>query len=352
MFKSRLSNIYSKNYSKNSNVVYSNKKFAINYQPNYILGKFAEAGTVVQYFAFFTGTDSSTGTSINDIMTYLNCAQPLIQTITYTATSMESMKTILETSVVDDVGPTGAVEKILRFHFKDTTIPVNDPHPPQSWNLYNRFGNPIPPLNEYYYSFYFKLDANLLDRLIIPGGGAWFDFMSMKTGGYLNDLNAGDYRYVMNIFKDVDGLFYRSHGDNVADNSTDRKVVNSNSPNGDPMVNSLYWKQRTVSGTVRVGIWCKMEVYIKRPVNKDDVTTGVTWFAVTPTDTNIRMVVCNKKGGTQKGIQNLEVGRIFTFGHYCGGVAPIISDYTRLEWYDGFPYSPAVREVNNIMYDF
>lgn len=351
MFKSRLSNIYSKNYSKNSNVVYSNKKFALNWQPSYTLGSYAIAGTVINYFAYYSGKDASTGTGISDITTYLNCITPLVQTIVYKATDVPSMLAVLETSVVDAVGPFGATEKVVRINFKDVTVPANEPVPPQSWNLFSRYGNPIPSLNEYYYSYYAKFDTSLTTNLLLTGG-AWFSFTEMKTGGYLNDLSAGDYRYVIQIFREAGGMYFKCNGDNVADNSADRKVVNSRSPGGDPMVNSLYWKQRTDPGSVVLGAWVKVEVYIKRPVNNADTTTGITWVAITPVSTGIRQVICNKKGGVQKGIQNLEVGRIFSFGHYSGGVAPIVTDYTRLEWYDGFPYSPVVREVNNIMYDY
>lgn len=355
MYKSRLSNIYSKRYSLNSSISYSNKKFALNYQPNYVLGSFAMAGLATNYFASFSGTDTTTGTSATDIKTYLNCTDPLVQTIVYKATDVASMLAVLESSVVSDIGPSGSLQNIFRVNFKDVTVPAGESSPPQSWHLFSRIGSPPPQLNEYYYSFYAKFDNSLATNLIYPSinnGSAWFSFIEMKTGGYLNDLNAGDYRYAIQIFRDADGLYFRCNGDNVADNSSGQKVVNSISPGGNPMVNSLYWKQRTVSGTVVTGVWCKLEVYIKRPVDNTDTTTGITWVAVTPMNTGIRQVICHKVGGTQKGIQNLPVGRMLIFGHYSGGVAPIVTDYTQLEFYDGFPYSPAIRSINNIMYDY
>ena len=352
MFKSKLSDIFSKKYSKQINVIYSNKKFSIYFNPTFQLGSFAAYGSARNYFAYWSGTDNVTGDGLTAINNFLAAPAPYVQTITDVNTDVPGMLAQLETSVVNDVGPFGSIQKILRFNFKYKALPMGDAIVPQSWfNLVRQSGvsTPPAPLNEYFYEVYFKLDPNLADRLVYPtsgsGGTNWYNFAEMKTGGYNGNNDGGDYRYVVSIAKDENGIFYRCSGDNVANGLG---IV----PGVDSYVTSGYWRQRTLSGIPLLGVWHKLEVYVKRPVNKDDLTTGITWIAITPMTTGIRQVIGHKVGGIQMGVQNLPVCRILTFGHYSGGAAPIVTDYANLVFYDGFPHSSVVRSINNIMYDY
>ena len=346
MFKSKLSDIFSKKYSKQINVKYSNKKFSIYFNPNFNLGSFADVYGGKLFYAFWSGTDNVTGDGLTAINNFLAVPAPYVQTITDVNTDVPGMLAQLETSVVNDVGPFGSIQKILRFNYKSQTQSVGGPSPAQSWFIIDRLAT---PLNEYFYEVYFKLDPNLADRLVYPivgvGASHWYNFAEMKTGGYNGNNDGGDYRYIVGIAKDENGIFYKCAGDNVANGLG---IV----PGVDSYVTSGYWRQRTVSGSVVLGVWCKLEVYVKRPVDKDDLTTGITWIAITPMTTGIRQVIGHKVGGIQMGVQNLPVCRILTFGHYSGGAAPIVTDYANLVFYDGFPYSSVVRGINNIMYDY
>ena len=344
MFKSKLSDIFSKKYSKQINVIYSNKKFSIYFNPNFNLGSFADVSGGKLFYAYWSGTDNVTGDGLTAINNFLNVPNLYVMTITDYVTDVPGMLAQLETSVVNDVGPFGSIQKILRFNFKSQTQSVGGPSPAQSWFIIDRLAT---PLNEYFYEVYFKLDPNLADRLVYPivgvGASHWFSFAEMKTGGYNSNNSIGDYRYAIHVEKDADGLYYRCSGDNVANGIG---II----PGLDSSTN--YWKQRTASGSVILGVWCKLEVYMKRPIDQYDTTTGITWMAITPLNTGIRQVVCNKIGGIQKGIAELNPTRIFTCGHYSGGAAPIVTDYANLVFYDGFPYSSVVRSINNIMYDY
>lgn len=351
MFKSGLSNVYSKQYYKVPILNYSNLKYKLNFQPNIALNNYDNLfGSNTGGTAYWSGIDSSTGYGAANLSSFLgNTTNYQLTIVPYTNFSTDP-QAVIEHGIVDGIGPFGSVQKLLRYNFKDLTISGGTSAPPQSWFTFSRNtsgGVPPGPLQKFYYNFYFKLDPDLDERLIFPlvgtSGSHWFTFSDFKTGGYLTNTAVGDYRFTINVQRDADGLYYRVAGDN-----------NANGVGVIPGLSSFttYWRQRTASGVVRLGEWQKLEVFISRPVDKDDVTTGVMWVAITPVSTGIREVIGYKIGNTQMGIENLPFCRLFLMGHYSGGVAPIITDYTGLEWRDDFPYSPSVKSINNIMYDY
>ncbi len=360
MFLSGMSNIYSKKYSKFPIISYSIVKYKTNFAANLLLGDYSNIfGSNNGGIAFWSGVDNSTGYGPSDINAFFGTTSFYqITIVPYTNFSTDT-QAVIEHGIVDGIGPSGNNTKLLRYNFKDTSIAAGSiSNPPQSWFIFTRENigaNPPAPLQKFYYSYYVKLDPNLGIRLIYPlvgsNGSQWFTFSDLKTGGYTGNKDAGDYRFTINVNRDNDGLFWRCDGDNKADNSAGLIVVNSVDP-PDTMAVAKYWRQRTASGTVRVNQWQKLEVFISRPVDKDDVTTGITWAAVTPVSTGVREVICHKVGGVQMGIQNLPFCRIMTMGHYSGGEAPIVTEFSNFELHDDLPSSRSILGINNIMYDY
>ena len=354
MFKSAVSNVYAKKLSKATPIVYSIKKFATNFQASHVLGAFAEYGSPKNYYAFWSGIDNSTGYGDTDFETFLSASNgPQIQTITDTDTSVVGLPTLFETSIVDAIGPSGNTEKILRFHTKVKSIALGDPAPAQSWYMATRYGapgNPAPALNEYYYSIHFKLDPILLtvmkDTVTDPRGLQYMAIAEMKTGGYLGDSSAGDYRYkILLVCISPNNFVFDAIGDNVANGLG---IV----PGVDAYATlNPYWRQDSYPGLVRFGEWLKLEVYLKRPTSFSDITTGITWIAITPVSTGRREVMCNKVGGIQMGVADLPISRLFISGQYSGMPAPIVSECARLEIHDALPFNQGVRSINNVMYD-
>ncbi len=354
MYKSAVSNIYSKKLAKPVPIVYSTKKFATNFLPNFTLGAFFLAGSAKNYFAFWTGIDNSTGFGHTDTVSFLSATNGTqLQTITDILTDVDTLPTLFETSIVDAIGPSGSTEKILRFNNKVKSIALGDPAPAQSWLLFTRYGTvstPPPPLNEYYYSIYIKIDPivqTVMKDLVTDNRGLnWLSLAEMKTGGYSGNSSAGDYRHGLLITCPSPGVFtYKASGDNIANGLGIVPGVDE--------YNTLnpYWRQESYPGLVRFGEWLKLEIYIKRPTNHADRSTGITWMAITPISTGRREVVCNKIGGIQMGVADLPASRMFIAGQYSGLPSPIISDCAQLEMHDTFPFSAGVRSINNLFSD-
>ncbi len=354
MYKSAISNIYSKKLAKAAPIVYAVKKFATNFLPNYTLNAFYLAGTAKNYFAFWTGIDNSTGFGHTDTVTNFAAVNGLqLQTITDIDTDAVTLPTLFETSLVDVIGPSGNTEKILRFNNKIKSIAIGDPGPAQSWLMLTRYKNssePPDPLNEYYYSIYFTIDpivqTSMKDLVTDPRGLHWLSLAEMKTGGYTGLTGAGDYRYKFMVVCPSPGVFiYQTVGDNVANGLgivPGVDTYNTTSP---------YWKQESYPGLVRFGEWLRLEIYIRRPSINTDLATGITWVAVTPLSTGRREVMCNKIGGVQMGVADLPTTRMFLMGQYSAMPSPIVTDCAQLEIYDTCPFSPGVRSINNFMHD-
>lgn len=326
------------------------KVFATKFGPNVLLTKPKRYGTDKNYFQFFTGVDGQTKFNLGDISNFFGSSSLMVQSITDKNVTEETVQDYLHSSLVEDVGPKGRLEHILRNNIKLRVSPAGNIVSPQIQFLINR--NPIKskppsPIDTYYYSTWIKLDPKLDEKLLYPivgsGGSHWQVICEMKTGGYEGNASAGDYRYSVSVNKDENGLYYRVAGDN-----------NANGVGVIPGLSSFttYWRQRTRSGVVKLGVWLKLEVFIKRPANKDDQTTGVIWVALTPANQQQRVVIGHKVGGVQMGIQNLPVGRLFLVSNYIGGNSPVSIDVTDLEIWNGLPFPQSQRFNNNIMYDY
>lgn len=329
------------------------KVFATKFGPNVVLSKPKQYGVAKNYLQFFSGIDTQTGFNMTDVNKFFGPSVLEVQCITDKDVTEETVQNYLYSSIVQDVGPLGRLEHILRQNIKQRATPAGSVISPQIQFLICRNGTrglaPLP-LREYYYSMWFKLDAKLDEKLIIPaagpGGSGWYSLAEVKTGGWGGDATFGDFRHILGVFKDADGLYYKIAGDNAANGLG--KVPGITAYN----IATPYWKQRTKSGSVKLGVWQKLEVYIKKPIDCNDLTSGVAWYAITQARQQERIVIGHKLGGKQMGDANLPDTRIFLGANYSGGNSPIVTDFTDLEIWDGLPFAQSARFNNNTMKDF
>ena len=78
-----------------------------------------------------------------------------------------------------------------------------------------------------------------------------------------------------------------------------------------------YAADTTTAGSSVVTGWNTIEVYIKRPANRADITTGRTWAAITPDSTHVRTKIIDQVGGIQMGADELPMNRIILGNCYC-----------------------------------
>lgn len=331
----------------------ANKVFATKFGPNIVLTKPKQYGSPKNYFQFFSGSDGQTKFNMLDVNKFFGSSVLEVQCIADKDVNEETIQNYLNSSIVQDVGPIGRVEYILRQNVKQRTGPPGDSLSPQIQFLISRncVGGKAPSmLKEYYYSIWFKLDPELDEKLVYPsigpGSSAWYSLAEIKTGGYSGDATLGDFRFVLGVFKDADGLYYKVAGDNVANGLN--KIPGLTSYN----ISNPFWRQRTRSGSVKLGVWQKLEVYIKKPLDSTDTKSGVAWYAITQARQQEKIVIGHKLGGIQMGIANLPETRIFLGANYSGGKSPIVTDFTDLEIWDGLPFPQSVRFNNNTMYDY
>lgn len=209
-------------------------------------------------------------------------------------------------------------------------------------------GLPAPDIPEIYFEFFMQHEDLLGTNLIYPtvnGNDNWKSFFAIK-GGHGNDgaggaaqVLAGDWRLGCLVLRDpADGVLkYRVRMDDRGNNSAITiPGVTSTNRIIRPTPSDIL-----VPG-VTAGDWIKVKVYIKRPLNNADRTTGICWISVTPDSTGIETVICDLKGGEQMGVQSCPMTRFF-FIAYSGGLPQYYTRFSKLRIYDGYPYNPDTR---------
>ncbi len=327
--------------------------FATKLSSGVVLSKPKISGVAKNYLQFFTGVDSQTKFSMDDINNFFGPNTYLqVQSIAETDSTEALIQSRLESKIITAVGPFGKSVPILRNTIKTRIGKAGDSPAPQIQFMVSRNSNgkkaPLP-INEWYYSLYIKLDAKLLDRLVFPtvgpGSSSWAAIAEFKTGGYNGVNGHGDYRLIVNAKKGPDGLYFTMGGDNAANGLGAVPGVDAYN------ISKPFWMQTTKPGIVPTGKWLKLEVYVKRPVDKNDLVTGISWAAITPLDTKQRTVIGHKVGGIQMGVADLPLGRLFLYPNYSGGNPVITHEATDLEIWDGLPFDKSILSLNNVMSD-
>lgn len=96
-----------------------------------------------------------------------------------------------------------------------------------------------------------------------------------------------------------------------------------------------YFFNTTAPGSVPLGVPVTFEVYVKRPANRQDITTGITQAVMSYNGT--RLTLCNQVGGIQMGAVNLPITRIMIMNQYSSGTLPLQQQFTELEIWNTAP---------------
>jgi len=221
---------------------------------------------------------------------------------------------------------------------------AGDSNSPQSWLVCRRSMSGSvrePDIPEIFYEFDIYLSQSLLSTLISPSVGAsasnWFNPFEIKAGmcnngvGGPDTANAGDWRLILQInplpYKwQLQAMTRMDDGGNNAAFSVPGVASGS-----DP---KRCLRER-YTNLFFLDDWFKVQIYIKRPANNADRTTGRYYCSITPYSTGQEIVLAKWIGGEQMGVQSGPMERFF-MGIYSGGNTPYTSTFRNLNIYDGW----------------
>lgn len=168
-----------------------------------------------------------------------------------------------------------------------------------------------------YIRYWMKLQDDLASQLIVGqqpdgGWGNWRNIFGWKTGGQGENWR-GDYRIALGILKADNGQLYWSA-------SGDSKANNENIPQVE------YWRVNNTSVPVPVGQWFKFEAFWHRSNGSD----GRVWMAI-----NGQTIA--DRSGSNMGVNNNPINRLFIFTNYTGGNYPSYQWVDDVEIWDTFP---------------
>jgi peptidoglycan hydrolase-like protein with peptidoglycan-binding domain len=260
-----------------------------------------------------TGLDSETGYTWSPAALSKNIPGTIftgVQWITYATVTSETINDNMSTEIKSVVGPEGNMVNELLSTVKERGPSLGSccAQAQPMISRSHRYGD----VTDMYITYWAKHPADLIDKLDPSvSSGNWHAQFEFKTGGYENTGN-GDYRIQTTIIKNTEGkLYWMSKGDNGA-----------NGPF--PFVD--YWVERNYDVPVPLDKWFKFEVFWHRSTGAD----GRYWAAV-----DGQVLVDHK--GPNMGDYNLPINRIFFAPAYSGSRTPVLSQFTGLEIWDGFP---------------
>lgn len=299
------------------------------------------------YWQYITGTDADTGFSVpGDLQTFFDYDTDVhMQFLPSRNTTAVDLPTYMDSVIVYGDAPGGRKGFYLDTNAYSSPYPPNTGVPPQTPLNILRYGHggvrSLKNIDNMYLEYWIKLPANLSSQMPYPNPGNWWEIFGVKSGDWLGNSSAGDYRTTLSAFKGASGLYWHAGLDDAANNSASTITGYSQTLPGSTWTIDKYGFANTAGGSVALDTWTKVQIWLKRPIDYNDVTTGRTWMAVTPESTGSRLIVCDIQGGHQKGIGDLPWTRIFPFNVYSGGNYPLGLKFTDLSIYDGYPYHPA-----------
>jgi len=169
---------------------------------------------------------------------------------------------------------------------------------------------PASEQGDLYISYWQKFQPGMADLMQVGLQGTgwnWRDLFAWKT--------AGDYRIVVQVRRDpfINGgnLFWAIVGDNEANGG---------------LPYQKFWELDNTSVPVPVGEWFKFEVFWHRSAGSD----GRVWVAI-----NGQMI--GDHGGSNMGVNNAQIDRIFLNNVYSSTAYPIYQWIDDLQIWSGFP---------------
>ena len=237
--------------------------------------------------------------------------------------SAAAFDAILENATEVTTGPFGnsiTAHKQI-FHSKSTP-PQTTNSPNQSWVRVLRLppaSSPNTNIDDIFVTSWRKeqIPTSLtLDQYMTSTPGArWIEIFEFKTGGYGGNIQAGDYRLKVGIYKDADGIYWNIQGDEKANNAAVPGVPSADGP--------TYWQLEVRYPVPPNNAWYRLDVWVQRhkAVNRTVVT-------VTYASDMITHVLCDKSSSgdlagvdnCQEGVQRLPISRLFMSGRYSDGI--------------------------------
>ena len=298
-----------------------------------------------QYTQKYTGADSDTGYTPQDL-SIIAPADFIVDHIAATATSgatkslrFADLASQIENSVVTVPGPFGSNVTALRKHVKTRGGTGSDPQCPL---LHQRVGtgyaNDPDPLRESYITAWQKFQTSGLNSIetqldATDPDANWRVIREFKTGGFIDNGVTkwyGDFRIILLVTETVaNGLQW--------------ELICDNRANGLNLVTGVsgsytqFWRQTNTTNDIPSDAWIKIDTYIRRAQNYDDLTTGRAIVTITPASTMTPVVIFDISGGRFTGYNDLPWNRIFYTNDYSGGALPIDSYITDLQLWDRPP---------------
>ena len=268
------------------------------------------------------GTDIKTG-SLGPIALW-GATQSGFDMIASTTVTLSTLSNYVTNEIQQVTGPAGNPVNALFQNLK-----ISNAAPPTWGSSQNAFmirrglvdSGQQGDTGDVYYTYWFKFQSDLHTQLGTGNGDNWRVMSEWKTGG-LNNTWKGDYRIITSVIQDSNGrLYWQTDGDNVANGISTKQI---------------YWHINNTTVPVPVGKWFKYEVFWHRSSGSD----GRYWAAVDG------QVIADHKGSNM-GIYNLPINRLFLTNAYSGGKAPIQQWLTGLEIWNGFPCGAGVSCYGN-----
>jgi hypothetical protein len=312
-------------------------------------GLTAQSGTDVtessdhkQYDQTLTGADNVTGYTMQDLPVISTCdfkVEYIAATATSGATKSDRFTDLasqIEVSTVLVPGYDGQTVTALRKHVKTRGATSVDP---QCALMHQRTGtgyaNYPDPLKESYVTAWHKFQTSGLNSIetqldATDSNANWRVLREFKTGGFIDSGVTkwyGDFRIVLTVTETVaNGLQWELIADNRANGL--------NLVTGVSGSYTQFWRYTNTTNDIPSNAWIKIETYIKRSQNYDDLSTGRAIVTITPASTMTPVVIFDVSGGRFTGYNDLPWNRIFYTNDYSGGALPIDSYITDLQLWD------------------
>ena len=311
---------------KEKNLVLSTKFTGLNIGP-------PDIGSVSADYASFyqtvSGTDAITGCDIDDARQgYFGAGAWKFQHLTdfLTGVNNSNTKAYSTAEFVPDLSKK-EINNNLVITAKQRFNGAGGSSSPQSWLLMNRDMTGSvrePDIPELFYEFEVYLNESLMSTLLTsPTSAEWFSFFEIKTGmcndgiGGPDTATAGDWRIMLMANKapaneQMQFLVRMDDGANSAG-----FVIPGVSTGGAPK----RCIREKITPLFLLNEWYKIQIYIKRPANNADRTSGRCYMSATPLSTGNEIVLAKWIGGEQMGVQSGPLERFF-LGIYSGGNVP------------------------------
>lgn len=314
----------------------------------------AGAGTSRNFIKDLTGTDSNGTVYPTSFAAFFGASTKMrIQSIPSESVSGANdaakevtLNTLFNHEIRTLSAPINGKTKYLHNEISSRTIAVGSSPAPQTDPVILRDSAITADIKRMCVRHVLRLPSNL-DTLLeypSPANANWVILQDFKTGNYGAANGVGDYRFKLQIYRGVDGLYWGLRGDNGANG-----VGTIPSSDADP---TTYWSIDNTTVPVFLDEWLEFYTFIKRPETYwtretpgdtntpyvRDLITGRTVVVMYRISTGQWYLIGDQVGGEQMGVENCIWTRLF-FLTYCNANTPVYIDTLELEFFDNLPFT-------------